>query len=134
MGRPITVRHTGSEGDLCDSLACKQKLRLRLWASGEAFENPKRTRWLANAEADHSGGVTAAEGGAHGPGAGAAVAKAVAFADGTADGGARPGKNCVRAGGAGHAPQTELAESEAVSGDRTRPPQVHGPPPSDRDL
>jgi hypothetical protein len=39
------------------------------------------------------------------------------------DEGARPGKDVVRAGGAGHAPQTEPAESEAVSGDRTRPPR-----------
>jgi hypothetical protein len=44
-----------------------------------------------------------------------------------ADAGARPGKDGARAGGAGHAPQTELAESEAVSGDRTRPPQTKGP-------
>ena len=37
----------------------------------------ERTRWLADAEADHSGGVTRAESGAHRPGAGAAVAKGV---------------------------------------------------------
>jgi hypothetical protein len=30
-------------------------------------------------------------------------------------------------GGAGHAPQTEPAEPEVVSGDRTRPPQANGP-------
>jgi hypothetical protein len=41
---------------------------------------------------------------------------------------ARPGKDGPRAGGAGHAPQTELAESEAVSGDRTRPPLAHSAP------
>ena len=34
-----------------------------------------RTRWLADAEADHSGGVTRAESGAQGPGAGAAAAE-----------------------------------------------------------
>jgi hypothetical protein len=87
----------------------------------------ERTRWLADAEADHSGGVTRAEGGAYGPGAGAVAAKAVTLADRDVDGGARPGKDGVRAGGAGHAPQTELAESEAVSGDRTRPPPAKGP-------
>ena len=79
----------------------------------------ERTRWLADAEADHSGGVTPAESGAQEPGAGAVVAKAVTLADRDVDGGARPGKNGVRAGGAGHAPQTELAESEVVSGGRT---------------
>ena len=42
--------------------------------------------------------------------------------------GTRPGKDDPRAGGAGHAPQTEPAESEAVSGDRTRPPQAKGLP------
>ena len=31
MGRPITDRHTGSEGDLCDSLHGKRK-RWRQWA------------------------------------------------------------------------------------------------------
>jgi hypothetical protein len=41
--------------------------------------------------------------------------------------GVRPGKDGPRAGGAGHAPQMEPAESEAVSGDRTRPPQANGP-------
>jgi hypothetical protein len=45
------------------------------------------------------------------------------------DEGARPGKDVVRAGGAGHAPQTEPAESEAVSGDRPRPPPAHSSPP-----
>ena len=35
----------------------------------------RRTRWLANAEADHSGGDAPAESGAHGLGAGAAAAK-----------------------------------------------------------
>jgi hypothetical protein len=64
------------------------------------------------------------------PGAGAAAAKAVTLADRDGSDGARPGKDCPRAGGAGHAPQTELAESEAVSGDRTRPPQAEGPAPS----
>jgi hypothetical protein len=87
----------------------------------------ERTRWPADAEADHSGGVTRAEGGAHGPGAGAAVAKAVALADRDTGDGARSGKDDARAGGAGHAPQTEPAESEAVSGDRTRPPPAKGP-------
>ena len=42
--------------------------------------------------------------------------------------GTRPGKDDARAGGAGHAPQTEPAEPEAVSGDRTRPQQAKGPP------
>ena len=87
----------------------------------------ERTRWLADAEADHSGGVTRAESGAHGPGAGPVASKAVTLADRAAGSGARPGKDGVRAGGAGHAPQTELAESEAVSGDRTRPPPTKGP-------
>src|SRR3954462_2447365 len=50
------------------------------------------------------------------------------LADRVAGGGGRPGKDGVRVGGAGHAPQTELAESEAVSGDRTRPPPAEGPP------
>ena len=43
------------------------------------------------------------------------------------DTGAQRGIDDPRAGGAGHAPQTEPAESEAVSGDRTRPPQANGP-------
>ena len=86
----------------------------------------ERTRWLADAEADHSGGVTRAESGAQGPGAGAVAAKAVTLADRDVDDGARPGKDDALAGGAGHAPQTELAESEAVSGDRTRPPPAKG--------
>jgi hypothetical protein len=89
--------------------------------------DPRRTRWLAKAEVDHGGHDAAAESGAREPGAGAAVAKAVAPADRDANDGARPGKDGPRAGGAGHAPQTELAESEAVSGDRTRPPQTKGP-------
>jgi hypothetical protein len=98
-----------------------------LVASGEASEKPTRTRWLANAEADHGGHDTAAEGGAREPGAGAAAAKAVTLADRDVDERARSGEDGVRAGGAGHAPQTELAESEAVSGDRTRPPLAHSP-------
>jgi hypothetical protein len=87
-----------------------------------------RTRWLAEAEAEHGGHDAAAESGAREPGAGAAAAKAVALADRDGSDGARPGKDGVRAGGAGHAPQTEPAESEAVSGDRTRPPT--GPQPA----
>ena len=101
-------------------------LRCRVVLRGDR----ERTRWLAEAEADHSGGVTRAEGGAHGPGAGAVAAKAVALADRDVDGEARRGKDGVRAGGAGHAPQTELAESEAVSGDRTRPPPATARRPS----
>jgi hypothetical protein len=87
-----------------------------------------RTRWRAKAEAQHGGNDAAAESGACEPGAGAAAAKAVAPADRDVDDGARPSKDGDRAGGAGHAPQTELAESEAVSGDRTRPPPAHSPP------
>ena len=87
-----------------------------------------RTRWLAKAEADHGGHDAAAESDAREPGAGAAAARAVTPADRNVDEPAWPGKDCVRAGGAGHAPQTEPAESEAVSGDRTRPPMAHGPP------
>jgi hypothetical protein len=55
--------------------AWKQTLRSELVASGEAFENPTRTRWLANAEADHGGHDTTAESGAYEPAAGAAVAE-----------------------------------------------------------
>jgi hypothetical protein len=51
MGRPITVRHTGSEGDLCDSLACLRKSRSRpsgvlvpmqLGRAGGHFPHPGR--------------------------------------------------------------------------------------------
>jgi pimeloyl-ACP methyl ester carboxylesterase len=100
-----------------------------LVAPGARSGNLMRTRWLANAEADHGGHDTAAEGGAREPGAGAAAAKPVTLADRDVDERARSGEDGVRAGGAGHAPQTELAESEAVSGDRTRPPPPHSPPP-----
>jgi hypothetical protein len=86
----------------------EQKLRSELVASGEASEKPTRTRWLANAEADHGGHDTAAEGGAREPGAGAAAAKAVALADRGTDERARPGKDGVRAGGAGHGVRRSL--------------------------
>ena len=87
----------------------------------------ERTRWLADVEADHGGGVTRVGSGAHEPGAGAAAAKAVTPADRDMDERARPGEDGVRAGGAGRTHQTELAESEAVSGDRTRPPRTARP-------
>src|SRR6478672_11884753 len=88
-----------------------------------------RNRWLAKGEADHGAHDAAAESDPREPGAGAAAARAVTPADRNVDEPAWPGKDCVRAGGAGHAPQTEPAESEAVSGDRTRPPMAHGPRP-----
>ena len=59
------------------------------------------------------------------PGAGAADAKAVTLADRGAGGGARPGKTVPA--WRGTRCQTELAESQAVSGDRTRPPQATAP-------
>jgi hypothetical protein len=67
---PVPVGNRGA----C-ACAWKQTLRSELVVSGEAFENPTRTRWLANAEADHGGHDTTAESGAHEPGAGAAAAK-----------------------------------------------------------
>jgi hypothetical protein len=108
-------------------IASRRVLRWRVVVRGDR----ERTRWLADAEAEHSGGVTRAEGGAYRPGAGAVAAKAVTLADRDAGDGARPGRDGVRAGGAGHAPQTELAESEAVSGDRTRLSVIVGAPGGD---
>src|SRR4051812_22581868 len=86
----------------------------------------QRTRWLANAEADHGGAILRRRAEAPEPSAGAAAAKAVDARGPRRHDGAQPGKDDARAGGAGHAPQTEPAESEAVSGDRTRPPQANG--------
>src|SRR3954468_1121494 len=87
-----------------------------------------RTRWLANAEADHGGAIRGRRAWAYRRATGAAAAKAVDAHGSQHSDGTRPGKDDPRAGGAGHAPQTEPAESEAVSGDRTRPPQAKGPP------
>ena len=90
--------------------------------------NHQRTRWLADAEADHGRADTSAES------TGARARRRSCGREGVDAGGprrgqgARPSKNCVRAGGAGHGPQTEPAESEAVSADRTRPPPAKGPP------
>src|SRR3954470_614417 len=86
-----------------------------------------RTRWLANAEADHGGAIRGRRAWAYRRATGAAAAKAVDAHGSQHSDGTRPGKDDPRAGGAGHAPQTEPAESEAVSGDRTRPPQANGP-------
>src|SRR3954470_23406028 len=95
------------------------------WRPGLPLAVPRRrqrTRWLANAEADHGGAILRRRAEAPEPSAGAAAAKAVDARGPRRHDGARPGKDDARAGGAGHAPQTEPAESEAVSGDRTRPP------------
>src|SRR3954447_14277608 len=91
-----------------------------------------RTRWLANAEADHGGAIRGRRAWAYRRTTGAAAAKAVDAHGSQHSDGTRPGKDDPRAGGAGHAPQTEPAESEAVSGDRTRPPQAKGPRASTR--
>ena len=94
--------------------------------SGRPSEQQGRTRWLANAEADHGGAILRRRAVAH-----RARRRSCGHegsrrsADRDAGEGARPGKDGPRAGVAGHAPQTELAESEAVSDDRTRPPPAH---------
>jgi hypothetical protein len=100
-----------------------------LVASGEASEKPTRTRWLANAEADHGGHDTAAEGGAREPGAGAAAAKAVTLADRDAGNGARPGKDGPRAGGGGHALRRSLRSLSRV---RRQDPPATDPWPDGR--
>ena len=69
-----------------------------------------------------------AESRAQGPGGGAAAAKCVTPADRDAGGGSPAGQKRCPGGWRGTRCQTELAESEAVSGDRTRPPPAHGPP------
>jgi hypothetical protein len=63
---------------------------------GTAVRAAGAHRWLANAEADHSGGVALAEGGTHRLGAGAVAAKTVTLADRDVDEGARRGKDGVR--------------------------------------
>src|SRR3954470_3785813 len=100
------------------------------WRPGLPLAVPRRrqrTRWLANAEADHGRAILRRRAEAPEPSAGAAAAKAVDAHGPRRHQGARPGKDDARAGGAGPAPQTEPAESEAVSGDRTRPPPTNGP-------
>ena len=102
-----------------------------MWCSRPPQARPRsrqRTRWLADAEADHGGADTPAESSWRTePGAGAAVAKGV-DARRTASRAVAPNaaKTVFGRVAAGHAPQTELAESEAVSADRTRPPPTAG--------
>ena len=89
-------------------------------------------RRLANAEAGHGRHDAPAQSTGGRARRRSCGCEGVSPADRGARVGARPGKDGVRAGGAGHAPQTEPAESEAVSGDRTRPPPAHSPPPPGR--
>ena len=86
--------------------------------------NRQRTRWLANAEADHGRAGASAESKA------ARARRRSCDREGSHARGPRrarwdpAGRRRCSGGWRGTRCQTELAESEAVSGDRTRPPQA----------
>jgi hypothetical protein len=90
-----------------------------------------RTRWLADAEADHGGAILRRRAAAHRLGAGAAAAKAV-DAHGPRRGRACPAGQRRHSGGWRRTrPQTELAESEErdpPTGPARHPLRAHGTP------